>query len=108
VQLSTRIQGKTTLIADQRASDGPVELEIEAFADHYELGWFTGGERRVLGHAPTAPLSTEAAGGFTGVYIGMFATTAASVPMPAADFDWFEYTPGAEVSAPRRASRQVD
>ena len=108
VQLSTRTQGKTTLIAEQRAGDGPVELGIEAFADHYELGFVAGGERRVLGRAPTAPLSTEAAGGFTGVYIGMFATTAASMPMPPADFDWFEYTPGAEVSAPRRAPRQAD
>jgi len=108
VQLSTRVLGETTLIADQHVGDGPVELAIEAFADHYELGVVERGERRELGRAPTTPLSTEAAGGFTGVYIGMFATTAASEPMPPADFDWFEYAPGAEVSAPRRPARQAE
>ena len=46
-----------------------------------------------LGHAPTAPLSSEAAGGFTGVYFAMFATTIDGIPMPPADFDWFEYAP---------------
>jgi xylan 1,4-beta-xylosidase len=108
VQLSTRVDGKTTRIGEQRAGDAPVELGIEAFADHYELLFVDGGEVRQLGRVPTAPLSTESAGGFTGVYIGMFATSTAATPMPPADFDWFEYAPGAEVSVPRRATRQAE
>ena len=34
-----------------------------------------------------------AAGGFTGVYMGMFASTSAGSSMPPADFDWFDYEP---------------
>ena len=51
------------------------------------------GRREPLGAAPTAALSTEAAGGFTGVYVGMFASTSAGSSMPPADFDWFDYEP---------------
>ena len=54
----------------------------------------------MLGSAPTAPLSTEAAGGFTGVYAGMFAWTSASAAMPAADFDWFDTEPIGAAAAP--------
>jgi alpha-N-arabinofuranosidase len=93
VQLVTRIAGRSTTVAEQPVPDGPVELSIEAFADHYELAAGVQGTTRPLGSAPTVPLSTEAAGGFTGVYFGMFATTSGSSPMPPADFDWFEYLP---------------
>jgi alpha-N-arabinofuranosidase len=45
----------------------------------------------MLGTAPTVPLSSELAGGFTGAYFGMYATTRDPGEMPPADFDWFEY-----------------
>jgi alpha-N-arabinofuranosidase len=51
-----------------------------------------------FGSAPTAPLSSEQAGGFTGVYIGMVAQRVDSAPMPPADFEWFDYQP---LDAPR-------
>jgi alpha-N-arabinofuranosidase len=93
VQLWTRVAGHSTLVAARDVADGRVELSIEAHADRYELSVIERGVAERLGTAPTAALSTELAGGFTGVYVGMFASTSAGPSMPAADFDWFEYTP---------------
>jgi xylan 1,4-beta-xylosidase len=38
-------------------------------------------------------LSTEVAQGFTGVYLGMYATGNGKLSAAPAFFDWFEYTP---------------
>lgn len=46
---------------------------------------------RPLGEGETRYLSTEVAGGFTGVYFAMYATGNGAPCKQAADFDWFEY-----------------
>lgn len=38
-------------------------------------------------------LNKEAGGGFTGTYVGMYATSNGRVSSAAADYDWFEYQP---------------
>jgi alpha-N-arabinofuranosidase len=38
-------------------------------------------------------LSTEKIGGFTGVYVGLYATGYGQKSSRPADFDWFEYRP---------------
>ncbi|MFV2172230.1 hypothetical protein ACFHW2_12410 [Actinomadura sp. LOL_016] len=38
-------------------------------------------------------LSSQVAGGFTGVYIGLYATANGRASRNHADFDWFEYRP---------------
>lgn len=92
VQLWARTAGRSSLTAEQVVEAGAVVLTVQAFPDHYEFLYAQGNEtERALGHAPTAALSTESAGGFTGVYFGMFASTANHGGMPPADFDWFEY-----------------
>jgi len=93
VQLWARVLGHSALIAARAVADGPVELAVDAYPDHYELSVVLGGALEPLGKTPTAALSSEAAGGFTGVYVGMFASTSAGPLMPPADFDWFEYRP---------------
>jgi alpha-N-arabinofuranosidase len=94
IVLRTRVKGETKTLAETRLEDGPALLTIEGRADEYEFFYApVGAERRRLGQAPTMALSTEAAGGFTGVFVGMYATTSGSDPMPPADFDWFEYLP---------------
>jgi xylan 1,4-beta-xylosidase len=94
VQLWTRSGAVSVLAGETRVAEGSVELSIEAFADRYEFFVNGPGQRLPLGRAPTAALSSEAAGGFTGVYFGLFATTSGGGEMPPADFDWFEYVPG--------------
>jgi len=93
VELWTRVAGSTTRVAARAVGDGPVELAIEAFPDRYEMSIGVGEALERLGSAPTAALSTEAAGGFTGVYVGMFASTSAGAATPPADFDWLDDEP---------------
>jgi xylan 1,4-beta-xylosidase len=93
VQLVTRVQGQSQLVGETPVGDGPIELRVEAFPDRYELAAIVSGQPHPFS-VPTAPLSSESAGGFTGVYIGMFASTTRAEGMPPADFDWFEYIPG--------------
>jgi alpha-N-arabinofuranosidase len=38
-------------------------------------------------------LSSEVASGFTGVYLGVYATGHGKPSTASADFDWFEYRP---------------
>ncbi|HVZ35721.1 MAG TPA: hypothetical protein VG963_25015, partial [Polyangiaceae bacterium] len=94
VQLWSRVAGVSKLLGQAPLSAGAVLLHIESFPDRYAFSASDGqGTLHELGSAPTAPLSSESAGGFTGVYLGMFATSGGSAEMPVADFDWFEYLP---------------
>ena len=52
------------------------------------------GERTWFGEGECALLSTETAGGFTGVYFAMYATGNGSACAVPAYFDWFRYRPG--------------
>ena len=49
------------------------------------------GPAKKLGAALTCDLSSEKAGGFTGVFIGLYATGNGQKSTRPADFDWFEY-----------------
>lgn len=84
--------------------DSPeVSLWVSGSKDAYSFLWDKDGDGRtyeLLGEIDTTFLSSETAGGFTGVYLALFAQ---SLP-PAkservgkgghADFDWFEYRSG--------------
>jgi xylan 1,4-beta-xylosidase len=50
-----------------------------------------------LGEGETRYLSTEVAGGFTGVYLAMYASGNGKPCLGPADFDWFEYAASEEV-----------
>ena len=71
---------------------GPIELEIQAEHDLYTFSYaYVGQTGRKLATGATRYLSTEVAGGFTGVYIGMYATSNGNGRTGPADFDWVEY-----------------
>jgi xylan 1,4-beta-xylosidase len=90
--LRTLIAGAVQVVASAAIPMGPVTLTGEAYPDRYEFSATDAtGAVHTLGSAPTAPLSSEKAGGFTGVYLGVFATTQNDAAMPPADFDWFDY-----------------
>lgn len=89
VELVTRVKGVSTVVGSRPLDRGPVTLHVEALMDRYEFAASSGGRTLSLGSAPTQPLSTEKAGGFTGVYFGMYAS--GPQPMPPADFAWFDY-----------------
>ncbi len=86
VRLRARRLGSSELLAEAPLPDGPLVLSIEAQRDSYEFFWsIPGAARHSLGTLPTRALATEVVGGFTGVFIGLYAKAAT------ADFDWFEY-----------------
>jgi alpha-N-arabinofuranosidase len=71
---------------------GPIVLALEADRDRYRFLFGLGEEApKLLGEGETRYLSTEVAGGFTGVYLALYASGNGARCAGPADFDWFEY-----------------
>jgi xylan 1,4-beta-xylosidase len=69
-----------------------VILSVEAAPTEYKLSFqLAGGQPVPAGTGRTRNLSSETIGGFTGVFIGLYATGAGQPASIPADFDWFEY-----------------
>ncbi|WOO39777.1 glycoside hydrolase family 43 protein [Rubellicoccus peritrichatus] len=102
----TRRHGKKVIIMRKRCASmvtenvvewnckGVICLKIQAEEDL--LSFFAvgeDGESVDLGQMETRLLSTEMAGGFTGLYVGVYATSNGEPSQNAAYFDWFDYEP---------------
>jgi alpha-N-arabinofuranosidase len=89
------LDGKTVSAIDQEvAGSGAVVLSVQASPSFYEFFYKAAtGISKSMGKALTIDLSSERIGGFTGVYIGMYATGNGQKNKNPADFDWFEYNP---------------
>ncbi|MEK7767328.1 MAG: glycoside hydrolase family 43 protein, partial [bacterium] len=69
-----------------------IVLAIDADRESYRFLYGAAeGSLECLGQGETRYLSTEVAGGFTGVYLAMYATGNGSPCTRPADFDWFDY-----------------
>lgn len=76
-----------------KLKDGPVKLKVEGTKDYYTFSYSQGKQEFIpLAKCDTYFLSSETAGGFTGVYIGLFASGNGEDTKTKAHFDWFEYT----------------
>jgi xylan 1,4-beta-xylosidase len=77
-----------------KLTSGPVQLRINAEQLAYTFSYLPAGATEFipLGSMETRYLSSEVAGGFTGVYLGMFASGNGKTSASLAWFDWFEYT----------------
>jgi xylan 1,4-beta-xylosidase len=96
IRLVTRVKGLATVVREAPIGPGKVELSVRAYQQRYVFGYRVGAtEVAAFGSAPTGVLSTEQAGGFTGVFVGMVAydSGGGAASMPPADFDWFDYQP---------------
>ncbi|MFN8255959.1 MAG: glycoside hydrolase family 43 protein [Bacteroidales bacterium] len=73
--------------------DGEVFMYVSGTPEWYNFTYNVAGQKSVtdMGKIETKYLSSEVAGGFTGVYIAMFSTGNGSKSTVPADFDWFEY-----------------
>lgn len=73
--------------------EGDGVLQIRAFPERFEAS-FCKKDAQVLdmGWGESHLLSTEVAGGFTGIFIAMYATSPSGQAAPAY-FDWFDYEP---------------
>jgi len=75
-------------------ASGPVELKVSGTPDDYTFSYRQGTAAFIkLGTIATKFLSSEFVGGFTGVYIGMFAEGKDTNSKDIANFDWFQYQP---------------
>ncbi len=85
-------KGENELTKLTEISKGDVILKITATDTQYEFWVQEEGKAAVsLGTVPTKELSTEVITGFTGVFIGMYASGNGSANTNPADFDWFDF-----------------
>ncbi len=89
-----RIGSLAAVVAQERVGDGPIILSVEADRDWYRFAYALPGRAlKALASGETRYLSTEVAGGFTGVYLGMYAPGNGAPSRTPAFFDWFDYIP---------------
>jgi xylan 1,4-beta-xylosidase len=87
----TTVNGVTVEKAGRELGRSDVVLSVDCSPRSYSFFYRpVDGEKTGLGTAETLDLSSEAAGGFTGVTMGMYATGNGRECSSPADFDWFE------------------
>jgi alpha-N-arabinofuranosidase len=92
VMLRKYLQNKTVSLRYKEISAGDIILKIRATDLEYSF-WVQeeGKTAELIDSASTKNLSTEKIGGFTGAYIGMYASGNGKANTNPADFDWFDY-----------------
>ena len=87
-----RIAGLSVVVAQDRIGPGQVKLSIKADRNMYYLSYtMEDGEHRMLAQGGTRYLSSEIAGGYTGVYFALYAAGNEKHSTTPAYFDWFDY-----------------
>lgn len=77
--------------------DQSIVLKVKATDTNFTFSYATAnGEENVIGSGETAFLSTQIAGGFTGIYFAMYATGNGKASTTPAHFDYFKYVPEIE------------
>jgi xylan 1,4-beta-xylosidase len=90
-----RLGGVDKELASAPVNDGVVELRIRIEGGSCALSFTFDGVECPLAETSCAELGSETAGGFLGVWVGMFATSNGTLSTAVADFDWFDYAPNA-------------
>jgi len=89
-----RIAGIERLLAARAFNSERIQLKVEAHEQNYSF-YFRSNENEawtiLLENTDGRLLSTDLAGGFTGAYMGMYASSQGSSSDNHADFDWFSY-----------------
>jgi xylan 1,4-beta-xylosidase len=84
----------SAIVAEEEVQQGPITLEITANKEAYKFSYSVDGVIfREIASGETRYLSSEVAGGFTGVYMGLYSTGNGRKSSTPADFDWFKYSP---------------
>jgi alpha-N-arabinofuranosidase len=87
-----RSAGTDALLGSAALPDGPVRLGVLAVGQDYDLRYTdVDGTWRTLATADGSVLSSEVAGGFTGAFLGPYASANGRASTSVADFDWFDY-----------------
>lgn len=93
VQLIKRAAGEDTTLAELPVSGGRYTFKVSARGQAYSFYIATEPEvwQTVLEDVDGRILSTPVAAGFTGAYLGLYASSNGQPSQNVADFDWFEY-----------------
>lgn len=93
VQLRVRVGSLSFIAAEKEVNANRVILKIKGTPDQYTFSYVNPKttEQVELGKQDTRYLSTEVAGGFTGVMIGLYASSNGKPSSAKAFFDWFDY-----------------
>jgi alpha-N-arabinofuranosidase len=87
-----RIGELSAIVNSMEVPAGLVRLAIRADNWHYHFAFSRqSGDWHEFAKGETRYLSTEVAGGFTGVYFGLYATSNGTPGNSIAYFDWFDY-----------------
>ena len=88
------VKGQSYMVAQIPFDGGKVHLEISSSEDRYQFAWSEDGKVwKTLAASPSADLSREKAGGFTGTAIGLYASANGKESKACADFGWVEILP---------------
>lgn len=94
VQLVRCVNGKKETLAVKTLEYKRVYLQVVACGQDYSF--YFGPDQKadevLFEKADGRILSTDAAGGFVGTYIGLYATSTGQTSTNYVDFDWFQYT----------------
>ncbi|MEI7025521.1 glycoside hydrolase family 43 protein [Paenibacillus sp. y28] len=92
--LVRRSGGTDELLASAMVAADKLYLKTEVYGQHFSFYYGTQSERwhTLLEGADGRILSTDVAGGFSGTYIGLYASSNGQPAAGYADFDYFEYT----------------
>jgi len=97
ILLRRRILDLQVVVAEEELPAGAVTLVCDATPEAYTFGYRAGeAPLRVLGPAAIRPISSDDAGTFTGMLLGLYATGHGEPCQTPADFDWCEMTGAAE------------
>ena len=86
--------GEINYTSEKRTlAPGPVVLTVEGTGSDFHFGFEQQGKATVLDSVSARYLSSETIGGFTGVYVGPYATGNGKASNSEARYTWFDYKP---------------
>ncbi|WP_347231076.1 hypothetical protein [Paenibacillus sp. DMB5] len=94
LRLIERRGGSEQLLASKPYAGNKVQFKVQAKGQEYSFYYRTSEADKwtaLYEKADGTVLSTDLAGGFTGAYIGMYASSQGAESSNYADFDWFSY-----------------
>ena len=87
-----RIGDLSSIVFRREVGPGSLTLEVRDEGGTYTFSYGVGADPLAKAATGSARyLSSEVAGGFTGVYLGLYATGNGEAATSPADFDWFDY-----------------
>ncbi len=91
VVATSRVRGLDTVIGDGVIPAGPLTLTVRAAGQDYHLEYETSSGIFPVAVADASELSSPRAGGFLGLWWGLYATSHGAATSAHADIDWTEY-----------------